>query len=280
MIFTSQPSYRHYCFIPQATQQKLQYGMSSSLPLPSEYLPAKAAVDQIIAHSNISTKAFATSPIYQAWETDSIISLELWRNLALAMIVVGVVSFTMLGNFSLCLMVMACVMLTLVDLVGTLHFWDVTIDVISCVNIVLATGLCVDYSVHIAHAFSVAEGSRTERTKAALVNLGPAIVNGGVTTFLAVIILPFSQSHVFKTFFKIFGLTVLYGVFHGLVFLPALLSSFGPHSLPEKASSVTKSSESSDNHSSAETSSSSTGSSPSLKNSAKTSGNINPGFSA
>jgi len=263
-----------------ATQQKLQYGMSSSLPLPSEYLPAKAAVDQIIADSNISTKAFATSPIYQAWETDSIISLELWRNLALAMIVVGVVSFTMLGNFSLCLMVMACVMLTLVDLVGTLHFWDVTIDVISCVNIVLATGLCVDYSVHIAHAFSVAEGSRTERTKAALVNLGPAIVNGGVTTFLAVIILPFSQSHVFKTFFKIFGLTVLYGVFHGLVFLPALLSSFGPHSLPEKASSVTKSSESSDNHSSTETSSSSTGSSPSLKNCAKTSGNINPGFSA
>jgi len=46
-----------------ATQQKLQYGMSSSLPPPSEYLPAKAAVDQIIANANISTKAFATSPV-------------------------------------------------------------------------------------------------------------------------------------------------------------------------------------------------------------------------
>ena len=42
--------------------------------------------------------------------------------------------------------------------IGTLHFWDVTIDVIVCVNIVLACGLCVDYSVHIAHSFSVAEG--------------------------------------------------------------------------------------------------------------------------
>lgn len=261
-----------------ATQQKLQYGMSSSLPLPSEYLPAKAAVDQIIKDSNISTKAFATSPIYQAWETDSIISLELWRNLALALLVVGVVSFSMLGDFSLCLMVMACVMLTLVDLVGTLHFWDVTIDVISCVNIVLATGLCVDYSVHIAHAFSVAEGSRIERTKAALVNLGPAIVNGGVTTFLAVIILPFSQSHVFQTFFKIFGLTVIYGVFHGLVFLPALLSTFGPHSSEKKALSMEKSGESGDNHSSVETSSSSTASSPSPKYSSKSNGTINSGF--
>ena len=44
--------------------------------------------------------------------------------------------------------------------IGTLHFWDVTIDVIVCVNIVLACGLCVDYSVHIAHSFSVAEGEQ------------------------------------------------------------------------------------------------------------------------
>ena len=68
------------------------------------------------------------------------------------------VSLVMLGNFYLCILVMACVMLTLVDVVGTLHFWDVTIDVISCVNIILATGLCVDYSVHLAHSFSVAPG--------------------------------------------------------------------------------------------------------------------------
>merc|ERR1712130_379716 len=121
-------------------------------------------------------------------------------------------------------------MLTLVDVVGTLHFWDVTIDVISCVNIILATGLCVDYSVHLAHSFSVAPGTIFQKTKKALVDLGPAIANAGMTTFLAVIILPASASHVFLTFFKIFGLTVVYGVFHGLVFLPVLLSSVGPSS--------------------------------------------------
>ena len=105
-----------------------------------------------------NTDGHLSCQIYQAWETDSIISLELWRNLGLALLAVGLVSLVMLGNFYLCLMVMACVMLTLVDVVGTLHFWDVTIDVISCVNIILATGLCVDYSVHLAHAFSIAKG--------------------------------------------------------------------------------------------------------------------------
>ena len=71
---------------------------------------------------------------------------------------VGLISFLMLGNWILSALVMICVLLTLVDLVGFLHFWGVTIDVVSFVNIVLATGLCVDYSVHIAHAFSIKKG--------------------------------------------------------------------------------------------------------------------------
>ena len=82
--------------------------MSSSLPPPAEYQPAKQAVDTIVAGANISSVTFATSPvcfipmasllysvlcqIYQAWETDSIISLELWRNLGLALLAVGLVS--------------------------------------------------------------------------------------------------------------------------------------------------------------------------------------------
>ena len=80
----------------------------------------------------------------------------------MALVAVGLVSLAMLGDFLLCCMVMTCVMLTLVDLVGTLHFWDVTVDVVSFVNIVLATGLCVDYSVHIAHAFSIARGTESQ----------------------------------------------------------------------------------------------------------------------
>ena len=47
----------------RATQMKLQYGMSSSLPPPSEYLPAKATVDRIIKDANISSRSFATSPV-------------------------------------------------------------------------------------------------------------------------------------------------------------------------------------------------------------------------
>ena len=45
-------------------------------------------------------------------------------------------------QFRLTVMVVTCILATLVDLIGTLHFWDVTIDVIVCVNIVLV-GACI-----------------------------------------------------------------------------------------------------------------------------------------
>ncbi len=61
-----------------------------------------------------------------------------------------------------------------------------------------------------------------------LLNMGPAVMNGGISTFIAFILLAQSQSHVFITFFKIFLLVVVFGLFHGLVVLPVILSWIGP----------------------------------------------------
>ena len=95
------------------------------------------------------------------------------------------------------------VAITLVDIVGYLYFWDITIDIVSCINIVISVGLCVDYSVHIGHSFVVSSGSRLERTITSLEKIGPAVLNGGLTTFLALILCGTSTSHTFITFFKV-----------------------------------------------------------------------------
>merc|ERR1719461_799825 len=141
---------------------------------------------------------------------------------------VFVVTLILLANLPICLMVLLSVVLTLVDIVGFLHFWGITIDIISCVNIVLAVGLCVDYSVHVGHAFLIADGDRKAKTEEALLTIGSAVFNGGLTTFLALVLLGFSTSHVFISFFKVFVLTVSFGLFHGLVLLPVLLFILGP----------------------------------------------------
>lgn len=134
-------------------------------------------------------------------------------------------------------MVLICVILSLIDIGGFMYFWDLTIDTVSCNNLIIAIGLCIDYSSHIAHRFLIEPGtSRNDRICSTLANIGPAVLNGGFTTFFAFLLLANSQSHVFITFFKVFFLVVTFGLYHGLIVLPVFLSFFGPaHHAPQKS---------------------------------------------
>ena len=60
-----------------------------------------------------------------------------------------------------------------------------------------------------------------------MATIGPAVLNGGITTFIAVVPLMFSTHYAFLGFFKVFFLAVIFGLFHGLVFLPVTLVLFG-----------------------------------------------------
>jgi Niemann-Pick C1 protein len=51
----------------------------------------------------------------------------------------------------------------LFDIVGFMWLWKISINSISIVNLVLAIGLAVDYSAHVAHAFMHVTGTRDER---------------------------------------------------------------------------------------------------------------------
>lgn len=105
------------------------------------------------------------------------------------------------------------------------------------IGLELAVGLSVDYAAHIAHAFLNAESreddnnDRRTRTLNAVRHIGAAVAYGAGSTFLAVSMLAFSSSYVFITFFRIFYLVILFGLWHGLMLLPVVLSTIGPRSL-------------------------------------------------
>ena len=52
---------------------------------------------------------------------------------------------------------------------------------------------------------------------ACLADVGAAVLNGGVSTFLAVMLLALSKSYVFRVLFQQFFLTVVFGLAHGMV---------------------------------------------------------------
>ena len=60
-----------------------------------------------------------------------------------------------------------------VDVGGCMWFWGLTIDTVTTINLIIAIGLTVDYSAHIAHTFMVTAGDK----------------NGTEITFIIIIII-------------------------------------------------------------------------------------------
>lgn len=107
------------------------------------------------------------------------------------------------------------------------------------IGLELAVGLSVDYAAHVAHAFLNADEAagasrsvdRSSRALKAMRHIGAAVLFGAGSTLLALSLLSFSQAYVFRAFFKIFLLVIVFGLWHGLLFLPVVLSTIGPRSL-------------------------------------------------
>lgn len=75
-----------------------------------------------------------------------------------------------------------------------------------------------------------ANGTREDRAKQSLEVMGSSIFIGIVLTkLLGVIILAFANSTLFKLYyFRMYFFIIILGTFHGLFFLPVLLSYVGP----------------------------------------------------
>lgn len=212
---------------PRVTACKFDY-QHNTIEGRNEQIAAMDEVKQLVSEAQFSDMAAATAFIYSSWETNKVIMEELLRNLCLAMVAVFIMTLFLLANLVASLFVLICVILTLVNVMALMTWWGLTIDIITCINLVLSIGLCVDYSAHIALHFMQVKGSRNERARCALREMGPPVINGAFSTFLSFVLLAYSDSHVFLSFFKIFLGVFIYGVFHGLVFLPVLLSVLGP----------------------------------------------------
>ncbi|XP_077288110.1 NPC intracellular cholesterol transporter 1-like [Arctopsyche grandis] len=198
------------------------------------YLPAMHHLIGIVEHSNFTTgDEFATlwARVFSNWITDEIIQVEVERNLELALACVMICTFIIIGNFQMCFWIFVCVLLTLVNTCGWMQKMGLTIDIVTCVGLELGIGFCVDYAAHIGHKFLTVEGSLEDRALETVTSIGAAVLYGGGSTLLSLSLLSMSEAYVFKTFFKIFLLVIVFGIFNGLVFLPVVLSLIGPKPL-------------------------------------------------
>jgi len=74
-------------------------------------------------------------------------------NVILALVAVFFIIIIFTASITITLLVLLCVALVDVFLFGLLAFWQIKLNSVTVVHIVIAIGLAVDYSAHIGHAY-------------------------------------------------------------------------------------------------------------------------------
>ncbi|KAI1900901.1 hypothetical protein AGOR_G00054610 [Albula goreensis] len=155
-----------------------------------------------------------------------------------------------LFNISLCLLptfVVCCILLGLdlrsgllnlltivmitVDTVGIMTLWGIDYNAVSLINLVTAVGISVEFVSHLTRSFALSTlPTHVERAKEAVVNMGSAVFTGvAMTNLPGIVVLAFAKAQLIQIFFFRLNLIItLLGMVHGLIFLPVLLSFFGP----------------------------------------------------
>ncbi len=157
---------------------------------------------------------------------------------ALALILA--ISSILLGSLRTGAVVTVTVIMIVVDIIGTMAIFNVSLNAVSLVNLIICIGIGVEFCAHIAQAFmfpsrAVMERGRNKfrgrdaRAWTALVNVGGSVFSGiTITKLLGVFVLAFTRSKIFEIYyFRIWLALVVFAATHALIFLPVALSLVG-----------------------------------------------------
>lgn len=142
-----------------------------------------------------------------------------------------IISFIFIPNFLCSLWVAFSIISIEAGVVGYMALWDVNLDSISMINLIMCIGFSVDFTAHICYAYMASKAKHSDgKVRECLYSLGLPIVQGALSTILGVSALLLADTYIFLVFFKMVFLVIFFGAMHGILLLPVLLSLFGPGS--------------------------------------------------
>lgn len=124
--------------------------------------------------------AFPIARVFIFFEQYAITSSETIRNLLIAALAVLIVTSPFLVDCTVTLLVVFNFVALVLELFGLMVVWEVSLNSVSMINLVMAIGFAVDYSAHIAHAYVMSDKeTANERVVDALSTLGASVFMGG-----------------------------------------------------------------------------------------------------
>ncbi|RUP21196.1 sterol-sensing domain of SREBP cleavage-activation-domain-containing protein [Jimgerdemannia flammicorona] len=122
--------------------------------------------------TELGVQVYPYSVFYIFFEQYSYIVYMALQILAFAIITIFGVTAAMLGSLRTALIIVLMVVMILVDVLGAMTVWNISLNAVSLVNLVICVGISVEFCCHIARGFVVGTGSREERAFKSLVDVG------------------------------------------------------------------------------------------------------------
>lgn len=150
---------------------------------------------------NETVTVFPYSVFYVFYEQYLTMWPDTLKSMGISVLAIFVVTFLLMGfdTFS-SLVVVITITMIVVNIGGLMYWWNITLNAVSLVNLVMAVGISVEFCSHLVHSFSVSvEESRVLRATDALTKMGSSVFSGiTLTKFGGIIVLGFAKSQIFQ----------------------------------------------------------------------------------
>ncbi|XP_042881806.1 NPC intracellular cholesterol transporter 1-like [Penaeus japonicus] len=176
-------------------------------------------------------EVFPHSSFYVYYEQYLTMWADTGVSLGVSVASVFAVMFLLTFDLASSLIILLTIVMIVVDMMGVMYWWNISLNAVSLVNLVMAVGVSVEFCCHITYAFGTSRHfTKLTRAQEAQANMGSSVF-AGITLTMAcgIAVLQYVQSQMLRVIcLPMFSGMLVIGASHGLVFLPVLLSVCGP----------------------------------------------------